>query len=479
MTVNEIVITKAIIDRFSQKFMEYTEVDTAIVGAGPSGLIAAYFLAKAGQKVAIFERELSIGGGMWGGGMMFNEIVVQTEAKELLEMFGISIREYEPGYYTADAVECVTTICSNALKAGAKIFNCMSVEDVIIREDRVTGLVLTWSAVETAGMHVDPLSIAAHYVIDATGHATEVIRLIEKKTDIALNTETGKIMGERSMWAEKAEQLTLENTKEICPGVWVSGMAANAAFGGPRMGPIFGGMLLSGKKVAELIIPKEESAFDTSAEDFDVWFRNNQAIFESELLAQKYFIADPEHSLSIGCGTGIFDERLGITLGVEPSEEMAKIARKRGMKIDVGTAENIPYEDETVKTVLLGTNLSYVKDRKKAITEAYRILQPGGNIVVSFLTREGSYAMLYDLSSLRGEYDPEAAPKDPYPLKFVKGTHWCSVSEVTNLLQEAGFVDLKYVQTLTHHPKYSNEEIEQPQDGYDKGDYIVVQGRKS
>jgi len=245
------------------------------------------------------------------------------------------------------------------------------------------------------------------------------------------------------------------------------------------MGPIFGGMLLSGKKVAELIIPKEESAFDTSAEDFDVWFRNNQAIFESELLAQKYFIADPEHSLSIGCGTGIFDERLGITLGVEPSEEMAKIARKRGMKIDVGTAENIPYEDETVKTVLLGTNLSYVKDRKKAITEAYRILQPGGNIVVSFLTREGSYAMLYDLSSLRGEYDPEAAPKDPYTLKFVKGAHWCSVSEVTNLLQEAGFVDLKYVQTLTHHPKYSNEEIEQPQDGYDKGDYIVVQGRKS
>jgi thiazole biosynthesis enzyme len=478
MALNEVVITKAIIDRFSQKFMEYTEVDTAIVGAGPAGLIAGYFLAKAGQKVALFERKLSIGGGMWGGGMMFNEIVVQAEAKDLLEMFGITTREYEPGYYTADAVGCVTTICSHAVKAGLTIFNCMSVEDVSIREDRVTGLVLTWSAVEAAGMHVDPLTIAAKHVIDATGHDTEVLRLIEKKADIALNTETGKILGERSMWADKAEQLTIENTREICPGVFVSGMAANAAFGGPRMGPIFGGMLLSGKKAAELILAEEKSAFETSAEDFDTWFGKNEAVFESELLAQKQFITDPEHTVSIGCGTGIFDQRLGITLGVEPSEDMAKSARDRGMKIKVGTAENIPYEDETVKTVLLGTILSYVKDRRKSVNEAYRIIQPGGTIVVSFLAREGSYAMLYDLASLRGGYDPDTAPKAPYPLQFVKGTHWCSVSEIIQLLQEAGFVDLKYVQTLTHHPKYSDEEVEEPTEGYDKGDYIVIQGRK-
>jgi thiamine thiazole synthase len=478
MTVSEVVITRAIIDRFSRKFMNYTEVDTAIVGAGPSGLIAAYFLGKAGQKVAVFERKLSIGGGMWGGGMMFNEVVVQEEAKGLLEMFGIATREYEPGFYTADAVECVTTISSNAIKAGAKIFNGMSVEDVIIREDRVAGLVVNWSAAETARMHVDPLSVAAKHVIDATGHDTEVLRLIEKKAGLPLDTKTGKVMGERSMWADKAEQLTIENTREICPGVFVSGMAANAAFGGPRMGPIFGGMLLSGKTVAELIIPRGKSAFDTSAQDFDEWFSQNRVVFESEMLAQKYFLADPARTVSIGCGSGIFDERLGIRLGVEPSKDMAKLARKRGMKIKVGTAENVPYEDGTVKAVLLGTILSYVKDRKKAIGEACRILQHGGHIVVSFLSREGSYAMLYDLASLRGGYDSETAPKAPYPVQFLRGTHWCSVSEATALLKEAGFVDLKYVQTLTRHPRYSNEEVEQPQEGYDKGDYIVVQGRK-
>lgn len=256
MPLNEVVITRAIIDRFMKKFSDCAEVETAVVGGGPSGLVAAYFLAKAGVKTALFERKLSIGGGMWGGGMMFNEIVVQDAGKEILDMFGITSVEYEKGYYTADSIEAVSTICSHAMKAGAKIFNCMSVEDVIVREGRVQGLVISWSPVEMAGLHVDPLSIEAKTIIDTTGHDTEVLRTIERKADISLNTETGGVMGERSMWADKAETLTLENTREICPGVYAAGMAANAAYGGPRMGPIFGGMLLSGKKAAELILAK-------------------------------------------------------------------------------------------------------------------------------------------------------------------------------------------------------------------------------
>jgi thiamine thiazole synthase len=253
MVLSEITITKAIIDRFSRKFMDCIDVDTAIVGAGPAGLVASYFLAKAGRKVAVFERKLSVGGGMWGGGMMFNEIVVQEEGKEILDLFGIAVQEYEPGYFTADAIEAASTICSHAMKAGARIFNCMTVEDVMIREGRVIGLVITWSPVQMTGLHVDPLTVTAKNIVDATGHDTEVLAVIARKADIKLFTETGKILGERSMWAEKAERLTLENTKRICPGVYVAGMSANAAFGGPRMGPIFGGMLLSGKRVAELI----------------------------------------------------------------------------------------------------------------------------------------------------------------------------------------------------------------------------------
>ena len=248
--MDEVIISKAITETYLKDLLESMEVEVAIVGAGPSGMTAAYYLAKNRVKVAIFERKLSVGGGMWGGGMMFNRIVVQPEGKEILDELGIATEEYQKGYYTADAVEATSTLCSRTVKAGARIFNLLSVEDVMIREDdRITGLVLNWSAVSLANLHVDPLAMRAKLVIDATGHDAEVCRIVARKTGAKL-----EIRGEKSMWAEVGEKAIVENTKQVCPGLLVAGMAANAVFSSPRMGPIFGGMLLSGKKAAELAV---------------------------------------------------------------------------------------------------------------------------------------------------------------------------------------------------------------------------------
>lgn len=254
MELDEVVITKAIIDRFYKKLLDHVETDVAIVGGGPAGLVAGYFLAKAKKKVVLYERKLSLGGGMWGGGMMFNEIVVQEAALPILDEFGIQYRQVEAEYYSADAVEAVSTLTSKAVQGGLTVFNCICAEDVLMREDRVIGLVLNWSPVEMAGLHVDPLAVRSKYVIDATGHATEVVKVVQEKVPGRLQTASGKIEGEKSMWSDRAETLTLENTREVFPGLYVAGMSANATFGGPRMGAIFGGMLLSGKKVAEELI---------------------------------------------------------------------------------------------------------------------------------------------------------------------------------------------------------------------------------
>lgn len=256
MKLDEIKISKAIIETYNEKLINALDVDVAVVGGGPAGMMCGYYLAKAGKRVVLFERKLSVGGGMWGGGVMFNEIVVQAQAKDILDEFGIRSKLYEKNCYTADAVECVSGICFQAVQTGLKIFNLMSVEDVMAHGKKITGLVLNWTAVEMAHLHVDPITMRAKHVVDATGHAAEVVRIVERKSGIRLKTKTGKMMGEGSMCAHEGELATLRNSKEVCDGLSVCGMCANAVFGGPRMGPIFGGMLLSGRKIAQELIKK-------------------------------------------------------------------------------------------------------------------------------------------------------------------------------------------------------------------------------
>ncbi|MEO0225967.1 MAG: sulfide-dependent adenosine diphosphate thiazole synthase [candidate division WOR-3 bacterium] len=255
-TLDETIISKAIIEAYLKDLLDALESDVIIGGGGPSGLCAGYYLSMGGYKTVLFERALKLGGGMPGGGMMFNKIVVQEEGRAILDEFGIRYNEYQKGYYIADSLEATACLTDKVLKAGLKIFNLISIEDVMIREQTVTGVVVNWTSVEIAKLHIDPITFKSKCVIDATGHPCEIVRIVEKKTGGKLFTPSGKIEGEKSMWAEVAEQLTLDNTKEVYPNLYVCGMAANAVFGGPRMGPIFGGMLLSGKKVAEIIMSK-------------------------------------------------------------------------------------------------------------------------------------------------------------------------------------------------------------------------------
>lgn len=254
--IEETTISKAIIESYLRELLDAVESDVIIAGAGPSGLCAGYYLAKNNIKTILFERALKLGGGMPGGGIMFNKIVVQNEGKGILDEFGIRYTEYKPGYYTANSLEATACLTDKALKAGLKIFNLLSVEDVMVRKGSVNGVVINWTSVEIAGLHIDPVTFESKIVIDATGHPSEVAHIVERKSEGKLLTPSGKIEGEKSMWAEVAERLTLENTKEVYPNLYVCGMAANAVFGGPRMGPIFGGMLLSGQKVAELVMKR-------------------------------------------------------------------------------------------------------------------------------------------------------------------------------------------------------------------------------
>ncbi|MGB9807136.1 MAG: sulfide-dependent adenosine diphosphate thiazole synthase [Thermosulfidibacteraceae bacterium] len=254
--LDEKIITRAIMEEYFSKFDSVIRSDVAIVGAGPSGLVCGYYLAKDGYNVAVFERKLAPGGGIWGGGAMFNVVVVQEDAVSILDEFDIPYKPYrEKGYYIVDAITLASGLIYKATKMGVKIFNLISAVDVKVTGDdeRVCGLVLSWTPVELSKLHVDPITVEADVVVDGTGHDAEVAGIVAKKLKRKLRTPTGEVIGEKPMHAEFGEKFVVERTGEVYPGLFVIGMAATACYGEHRMGPIFGGMLLSGRKASQMI----------------------------------------------------------------------------------------------------------------------------------------------------------------------------------------------------------------------------------
>ena len=227
----ETQVSKGIINTYFEKLQSNLDLDVAIVGGGPSGIVAAYYMAKAGLKVALFDRKLSPGGGMWGGAMMFNQVVIQKEAMDIIKDFDINSTPFDDNLFTIDSVESTSSLLYHAVHAGATIFNCYSVEDVVFKNNVVSGIVVNWTPVLLEKLHVDPLNIMAKYVIDGTGHDSEICKTVARKNGIRLDTETGDVIGERSLDVIAGEEEVVKGTKEIYPGLYVCGMAASAVSG--------------------------------------------------------------------------------------------------------------------------------------------------------------------------------------------------------------------------------------------------------
>lgn len=243
-------VTRAILGGFASELQEYVSSDVIVVGAGPAGLVCGRELARKGLRVLLIERNNYLGGGFWLGGFLMNKLTVRAPAHTELETLGVGLTKYKEGLYVCDAPEACSKLIASACDAGVKVLNMASVDDVVFNNDRVRGVVVNWTPVGALPRQitcVDPVSFESRVVVDGTGHDAAVVEMLRSRGLV-------EIAGMGPMNADASEGAVVEKTGEVYPGLIACGMSVSTVHGLPRMGPTFGGMLLSGHRAAEVAL---------------------------------------------------------------------------------------------------------------------------------------------------------------------------------------------------------------------------------
>ncbi|MFZ7127356.1 MAG: class I SAM-dependent methyltransferase [Desulfobacterales bacterium] len=205
-------------------------------------------------------------------------------------------------------------------------------------------------------------------------------------------------------------------------------------------------------------MPKSTS-FSRHHRRYDGWFVRHAAAYHSELLAVRALLPLRGLGLSIGVGTGRFAGPLGVRIGLDPAREVLEYASQRGILVVQGAAEALPFPNHSFDYALSVTTICFVDDAAAMLSEAYRVLKPGGRLVTGFIDRTSGLGRHYRAHQAESEFYREA-------------TFYAS-AEVEQLLCDIGFKNLTWVQTLSGKPGEARE-IEPLRTGYGQGAFVVV-----
>jgi len=250
--VREVEITRAIVTEFNSVLIDRAESDVIIIGAGPAGLTASKELSSMGFKVLVIEQNNYLGGGYWLGGYMMNPVTVREPAQKIWDELGVPYKKVSEGLYLTPGPHAVSKLIASACDAGVKFLNLTKFDDLVLKNGRVTGIVVNWMPVSALPRNitcVDPIALEAKVIIDASGHdSVAVKRLVDR----------GLVdwKGMNPMHVTEGEDQVVEKTGEVFPGLIIAGMSVTETHGLARMGPTFGSMLYSGKKAAEVAATK-------------------------------------------------------------------------------------------------------------------------------------------------------------------------------------------------------------------------------
>ncbi len=202
--------------------------------------------------------------------------------------------------------------------------------------------------------------------------------------------------------------------------------------------------------------------FDRNWEDYEDWFERHKNIYFSELKALKKVI--PEGlGLEIGVGSGRFAQPLGAKIGIDPSGNMLKLAKERGIQVIQGVGENLPFKDNAFDFVLIVITLCFVENPVNVLSEARRVLKRSSRMIVGEINKDSWLGQFYEDKRNKSE--------------FYRLATFYSSNEIIEMFDRAGIRYLESYQTLIP-PSTAPEMLEEPEKGIDKGGFIVLLGIK-
>jgi SAM-dependent methyltransferase len=203
--------------------------------------------------------------------------------------------------------------------------------------------------------------------------------------------------------------------------------------------------------------------FEKHPLQYEQWFDRHKFAYESELQAIRKLLPRHGNGLEIGIGSGRFAAPLGIKLGLEPSRKMMEIAQARGIEVIGGVGESLPFRDSQFDFATMVTTICFLDDVEVAFSEAYRILKPGGCLIIGFIDKDSSIGQLYQ------QHKNENV--------FYRIATFYSVDEVVSCLKKAKFNSFDFSQTIFHNLA-EMEGIELAREGYGEGSFVVVRAAK-
>ncbi len=140
------------------------------------------------------------------------------------------------------------------------------------------------------------------------------------------------------------------------------------------------------------------------------WFVGRRAILESFLKTIVEKIRNPQSAiriLDVGCGTGANIEMLsqyGDAEGVDVSDDALEFCRLKGLKVQKGLAETLPYEDETFELTTALDVIEHLDDDVAGLKEMYRVTKSGGYSLVFVPAFMWLWGVQDDISNHRIRY---------------------------------------------------------------------------